>query len=76
MKPNFQDALAIALANLPTMILILVGLLYNNRRLDDVKEALRAEIRAGNAELKASFEVRLTRLEDKVDRFEGQRIIP
>ena len=46
-----------------------------NKRIDDMRDLLRAEIRVGIAELKASLEARLTRLEEKVDRFEGQRII-
>ena len=46
-----------------------------NKRIEDMRDLLRAEIRVGIAELKASLEARLTRLEEKVDRFEGQRII-
>ncbi|MEQ1884391.1 MAG: hypothetical protein ABL967_04970 [Bryobacteraceae bacterium] len=42
-----------ALATIPTMIVVLIGILLNNARLGDVKEALRAEIRVVEAQIKS-----------------------
>jgi hypothetical protein len=41
--------LTIALATVPTMLVVAIGILLNNHRLNDVKETLRAEIKAGDA---------------------------
>ena len=38
--------LTVALTTVPTMIVILIGILINNARLNDVKETLRAEMRS------------------------------
>ncbi len=38
--------LTVALTTVPTMIVILIGILINNARLSDVKETLRAEMKA------------------------------
>lgn len=42
----------------------MIGVMYNNARLSDIKEVLRAEIKAAQAENNAA----LTRLEAKVER--------
>ena len=42
---NEAQALNLALTTIPTMIVVLIGILLNNARLTDVKEALRAEIK-------------------------------
>jgi cellobiose-specific phosphotransferase system component IIC len=41
--------LTIALATVPTMLVVAIGILLNNHRLNDVKETLRAVIKAGDA---------------------------
>ena len=41
--------LTVALTTVPTMIVILIGILINNARLNDVKETLRAELRVVEA---------------------------
>jgi cellobiose-specific phosphotransferase system component IIC len=41
--------LTIALATVPTLLVVAIGILLNNHRLNDVKETLRAEIKAGDA---------------------------
>ena len=38
--------LTVALTTVPTMIVILIGILINNARLNDVTETLRAEMRS------------------------------
>ena len=41
--------LTIALATVPTLIVVAIGILLNNHRLNDVKETLRAEVKAGDS---------------------------
>jgi cellobiose-specific phosphotransferase system component IIC len=41
--------LTIALATVPTILVVAIGILLNNHRLNDVKEVLRAEIKAGDS---------------------------
>jgi hypothetical protein len=58
--------LTIALTYLPTMIVILIGILINNARLTDVKETLRAEMQKNHSELLhrvANLDPLLTRIE-------------
>jgi hypothetical protein len=50
------QALNPALATLPTMVVVLIGILLNNARLTDVKEALRAEIKLVEANVEANME--------------------
>lgn len=42
---NESQILNLALTTVPTMTVVLIGILINNVRLNDVKESLRAEIR-------------------------------
>ena len=49
---NEAQALNLALATLPTTVVVLVGILLNNARLTDFKEVLRAEIRVVEAQVK------------------------
>ncbi len=44
--------LTVALTTVPTMIVILIGILINNARLTDVKETLRAEMKIVGAEMR------------------------
>jgi hypothetical protein len=66
--------LTVALTTVPTMIVILIGILINNARLTDVKETLRAEIRVVEATIEKNqsemlhrvgdLDTRLTRIEN------------
>jgi hypothetical protein len=47
--------LTIAIALGTSFLVVLTGVLLNNTRLNDVKELLRAEIRAAHAEMRADF---------------------
>ena len=60
------EALALALTTFPTMIVILIGVFTHNARLNDVKEALRAEIEKNQSEMLHRFsdlDSRLSRIE-------------
>jgi hypothetical protein len=55
-----------ALTTFPTMIVILIGIFTSNARLNDVKEALRAEMEKNHSEMLHWFSdlgTRLTRIE-------------
>jgi hypothetical protein len=59
--------LTVALTTVPTMIVILIGILINNARLTDVKEALRAEMEKNHSEMLhrvGDLDSRLTRIEN------------
>jgi hypothetical protein len=59
--------LTVALTTVPTMIVILIGILINNARLNDVKEVLRAEMDKNQSEMLHRFgdlDSRLTRIEN------------
>jgi len=66
--------LTVALTTVPTMIVILIGILINNARLTDVKETLRAEVRVVEANIEENhsemlhcvgdLDTRLTRIEN------------
>ena len=59
--------LTVALTTVPTMIVILIGILINNARLTDVKEALRAEMDKNQSEMLhrvGDLDTRLTRIEN------------
>jgi len=66
--------LTVALTTVPTMIVILIGILINNARLNDVKETLRAEIKVLEAGMDKNqsemlhrfgdLDTRLTRIEN------------
>ena len=50
---NEAQAFNMALATVPTMVVVLVGILLNNARLTDVKEGIRAEIKVVEAQVKS-----------------------
>lgn len=52
---NNIQILTIAIALGTSFLAVLTGVLLNNTRLNDVKELLRAEIRAAHAEMRAEF---------------------
>lgn len=59
--------LTVALTTVPTMIVILIGILINNARLNDVKEVLRAEMDKNHSEMLHRFgdlDTRLSRIEN------------
>ena len=48
------------------LIAIWTGLLYNNKRLDDFKDLLRAEVRAAKAELQVEMHAEIMASEQRV----------
>jgi hypothetical protein len=52
---NNIQILTIAIALGTSFLAVLTGVLLNNTRLNEVKELLRAEIRAAHAEMRAEF---------------------
>ena len=69
--------LTIALATVPNMLVVAIGILLNNHRLNDVKEVLRAEIKAGDAAIltqMSQFQMdmisKLAELDNRITRLE------
>ncbi len=59
--------LSVALTTVPTMIVVLIGILLNNSRLNDIKEVLRAEMDKNHSEMLHRFgdlDTRLSRIEN------------
>ncbi len=59
--------LSVALTTFPTMIVICIGILINNARLNDVKEVLRAEMDKNQSEMLhrvGDLDNRMTRIEN------------
>lgn len=50
-----------------TVLAVLVGTLFNNSRLGDVKEVLRAETKADIAQLRLDMSTRFNSMETKID---------
>ena len=46
MSIDANQVLTFTIANLPTFTLLLLGILYNNARLNDVRDLLRAELKS------------------------------
>jgi hypothetical protein len=79
MAIDTNQVLTLTVANLPTFTLLLLGILYNNARLNDLRDLLRAEMKFEIRELGATIEKnhndllriladhdhRISRLEDK-----------
>jgi hypothetical protein len=68
----------VALTTIPTMTVVLIGILLNNARLSDVKELLRSEIRSVRDVLDAHIEKnqsemlhRFADLDTRLTRIEG-----
>ena len=56
----------VVLATIPTFVLVWVGLLLNNNRLNDVRDLLRAEMSKNHSEMLhrfADLDTRLSRIE-------------
>jgi hypothetical protein len=58
------QVLNLALATLPTMVVVLIGIFVNNARLNDVKDALRAEIKVVEANMDKNHSEMLHRFGD------------
>jgi hypothetical protein len=56
--------LTVALTTVPTMIVILIGILINNARLSDVKETLRAKVKVVEANIDNNHSEMLHRFGD------------
>ncbi|MBI3682044.1 MAG: hypothetical protein HY235_16800 [Acidobacteria bacterium] len=79
-----MQVVTIALTTVPTMVTVLIGILINNhrlgdmnmsihRRIDDVKDTLRAEMARNHSEMLMKFaelDQRVTSLETRLDRVE------
>ena len=58
---------AIALSTVPTMVVVMPGVLIDNARLNDVRDLLRAEMNRNQSEMLHRFgdlDTRLTRIEN------------
>jgi len=69
--------LTIALATVPTLLVVAIGIFLNNHRLNDVKEVLRAEVKAGDATIlsqMATYQVdiisKIVELDNRITRLE------
>lgn len=77
------QTLTIALANFPTAVLVLVGILINNHRLNDMKDRLndmrdliRAEVGKNHSEMLGKFAELEQRLDQRIERLEQSRWKP
>ena len=71
MSPQLQQILSIyipLLSPIATLAIVMVGFIYNNARMNDLRDLFRAELKAEIAELKSDTRARLDRLEAKVDK--------
>jgi hypothetical protein len=79
MRPGvLENPLTLVLANLPALIVVALGIFYNSKRVDDMRDLLRAEIRAAAAESRAAAAEIISKidgLERRIDRIEGERRI-
>ena len=69
--------LTIALATVPTLLVVAIGIFLNNHRLNDVKEVLRAEVKAGDATIlsqMATYQIdiisKIVELDNRITRLE------
>jgi len=70
MEINPSQILSIALASLPTMLTVLVGILINNSRLGDVNSRigdLRSHIDSRFDEMRSTWQSELRRVEEVLD---------
>lgn len=75
-----EHTITIAISLAISFIAVFTGVLMNNNRLNDVKELLRAEIKASQAELTSllvsrfgELDARLIHIEDRLSRLESDR---
>lgn len=95
MRPEQLQLIALIVSPVTMLLVVVLGVFSQNRhvdvRLNDVKELLRAEIRASHAELRAEFGdlrvlleknhsemmARFAELDNRLSRLEGERrIVP
>ena len=60
-----MQLLTIGLANFPTVVVVLVGILAGNNRLNDVRDLLRAEAAKNQSELLSKFAELEHRIEEQ-----------
>ncbi len=68
MNPVQQTLLSVVVATLPTLAVVSIGILVNNKRADDLKDVFRAEMRRVEESLLHKFaelDDRLIRLENR-----------
>ena len=53
MAIDTNQVLTLSIANLPTFTLVLLGILYNNARLNDLRDLLRAEFKSESQSVRA-----------------------
>ncbi len=75
MKPEQLQLIAVAVGPVATLIVVFLGVLFQNRHVDtrigDLKELLRADMRANQSELMVKF----AELDNRLSRLEGERRI-
>jgi hypothetical protein len=75
MKPEQLQLIAVAVGPVATLIVVFLGVLFQNRHVDprigDLKELLRAGMRANQSELMVKF----AELDNRLSRLEGDRRI-
>jgi hypothetical protein len=75
MKPEQIQLIAMAVGPVATLIVVFLGVLFQNHHVDtrigDLKELLRAEMRANQSELLAKF----AELDNRLSRLVGERRI-
>jgi hypothetical protein len=73
MKPEQLQLIAMAIGPVATLIVVFLGVLFQNRHVDtrigDLKELLRADMRANQSELMVKF----AELDNRLSRLEGER---
>jgi hypothetical protein len=67
---NEVQLLTIALSTVPTMVVVLTGILISNVRLGDVRDLLRAETKSSEASLDASLKA----LEHVIERNQSEML--
>jgi hypothetical protein len=75
MKPEQLQLIAVAVGPVATLIVVFLGVLFQNRHVDmrigDLKQLLRADMRANQSELRVKF----PELDNRLSRLEGERRI-
>ena len=69
---NEMQLLTVALANIPTIVVVGVGISISNNRLSDIRDVLRAEATKNQSELLMKF----AELEHRIEKVEQQKWKP
>jgi hypothetical protein len=67
-----MQILTVALANIPTIVVVGIGILISNNRLNDIRDVLRAEAAKNQSELL----IKLAQMEHRIETLEQQRWKP